>query len=771
MPRMIKWLVPVLLALCFVTCTIEPVFAQNRRVVAYNRADCTLAPSPTEGFLCWDTDDDKLCTYNGSGWECEETCSIAGYATGDGGGTDWTAWADGITACSGSGKVIAFVGGDFDSDASISFGTMDEVFVGAGVSIEFTDTGSDPGIVLDNSSGDVEGFKLYGAGARSSSIIYKGTGQAIQVAAREKGDGWVRGVTIKDILIDCDGDSTANTEDGVNLTSMTRGKLTNVHVHDCSDSAFYANSDDDTDGDTRPVLHMVLDGCVAKNNSGTTWENAKGFNFVGTHNVNTLMGINTIYYGTGLLFDVVLEADADGDGTHTGAADAATLTDGGKSWTNNEWVGQLIRNTTDFSECTVQENDATTITCALEGGVDSDWDAGDAYQLYEQDQLASGNRVYGASFEHVDSESDATPDGFYGGGLQLYQSLSLTVDTIRFEDGDNVGEAVVAESTDTIRNVTIRTVQHGNNETAYDVRAAGITIENVEDGDGYIGGDIGSLSKGPIGGGLTSKGGNANLIPDASIECWGDANTPCYWTLLDDTAWDETGVSDDVGTETTTVKYGSSAALLGDQSGWTASRRGMATPAITIDDPMLTHTLVVEWRTDLAAADLGIGLRFIDSGDSTITSGWASSGSANTLKYQTTTQSYNSTDVDNDGTVDTWFRSVRKILPPSNTASMRIGFWAGGASGSRKVYVDGVMLCAGECPNEFKVGGVGDSGTGSLYGGLKLFGSGHDSIFRPAVCGASECMWLDLDSDGTLEAADCCFVDGGQDADCNGTAD
>jgi hypothetical protein len=39
------------------------------------------------------------------------------------------------------------------------------------------------------------------------------------------------------------------------------------------------------------------------------------------------------------------------------------------------------------------------------------------------------------------------------------------------------------------------------------------------------------------------------------------------------------------------------------------------------------------------------------------------------------------------------------------------------------------------------------------------------------TCGATECLVYDIDADGTIESTDCCFVDGGQDADCDGTAD
>jgi hypothetical protein len=68
-------------------------------------------------------------------------------------------------------------------------------------------------------------------------------------------------------------------------------------------------------------------------------------------------------------------------GTHTGANNAATLTDSTKSWTVNELVGKTLNNTTDGSTTVVTANDATTATGVLSGGTDDDWDTGDAYTI------------------------------------------------------------------------------------------------------------------------------------------------------------------------------------------------------------------------------------------------------------------------------------------------------------------------------------------------------------------------------------------------------
>jgi hypothetical protein len=70
-------------------------------------------------------------------------------------------------------------------------------------------------------------------------------------------------------------------------------------------------------------------------------------------------------------------------GTHTGSANAATLTDSTKSWTTNQWVGYRIRNTTDGSFTTITANTATTVTGVLQGGTDNDWDASDVYVIVD----------------------------------------------------------------------------------------------------------------------------------------------------------------------------------------------------------------------------------------------------------------------------------------------------------------------------------------------------------------------------------------------------
>lgn len=68
-------------------------------------------------------------------------------------------------------------------------------------------------------------------------------------------------------------------------------------------------------------------------------------------------------------------------GTHTGAANAAVLTDSTEAWTVDELVGYTIYNVTDGSQALITANTATTVTGTLYGGTDNDWDASDAWVM------------------------------------------------------------------------------------------------------------------------------------------------------------------------------------------------------------------------------------------------------------------------------------------------------------------------------------------------------------------------------------------------------
>ena len=68
-------------------------------------------------------------------------------------------------------------------------------------------------------------------------------------------------------------------------------------------------------------------------------------------------------------------------GLHTGGNNVAILVDATKAWVPGSLVGYQVFNCTDGSSAFITANDATTVTAALAGGTDSDWDTGDAYEI------------------------------------------------------------------------------------------------------------------------------------------------------------------------------------------------------------------------------------------------------------------------------------------------------------------------------------------------------------------------------------------------------
>lgn len=68
-------------------------------------------------------------------------------------------------------------------------------------------------------------------------------------------------------------------------------------------------------------------------------------------------------------------------GTDSISAAAAFMTDSTKAFTVNQYVGFVIRNTSDGSKALITANTATTVTGVLFGGVTNLWDSADTYQI------------------------------------------------------------------------------------------------------------------------------------------------------------------------------------------------------------------------------------------------------------------------------------------------------------------------------------------------------------------------------------------------------
>jgi hypothetical protein len=72
-------------------------------------------------------------------------------------------------------------------------------------------------------------------------------------------------------------------------------------------------------------------------------------------------------------------------GSHTGANNAADLTDSTKMWRIGEHDGKTIYNVTDGSYAIISHTSANTIiSLALAGGTDNNWDTGDEYVIGTQ---------------------------------------------------------------------------------------------------------------------------------------------------------------------------------------------------------------------------------------------------------------------------------------------------------------------------------------------------------------------------------------------------
>jgi hypothetical protein len=149
-------------------------------------------------------------------------------------------------------------------------------------------------------------------------------------------------------------------------------------------------------------------------------------------------------------------------GTHTGSADAAVLTDSGKSWTTDQWAGRKIKNVTDGSTGTIKSNTSTTITVSLSGGVDNDWDNGDAYIIsYDEIWLNDVSVIQGQDRIRIELDAGGyhqtfvrgTPDAGTGRVLiadDLPSAASSTndVDRVNRWVTDEGGSTFYTEATD-----------------------------------------------------------------------------------------------------------------------------------------------------------------------------------------------------------------------------------------------------------------------------------------------------------------------------------
>jgi len=136
-------------------------------------------------------------------------------------------------------------------------------------------------------------------------------------------------------------------------------------------------------------------------------------------------------------FDGALQIDLQYEetisGTHTGAANAAILTDSSKAWKPSALIGKVITNTTDGSTATITANTAQAITGTLAGGIDNDWGVSDAYTIAD----SGPTRVVQELNDHSGAATQIHPPSF--------DQRTTTVGTKRKNTADGTVEWGVVE--------------------------------------------------------------------------------------------------------------------------------------------------------------------------------------------------------------------------------------------------------------------------------------------------------------------------------------
>lgn len=167
---------------------------------------------------------------------------------------------------------------------------------------------------------------------------------------------------------------------------------------------------------------------------------------------------------------------AEHTGTHSGAANAAGLTDNTQNFAVDSLIGLLIKNTSDGSEGIITGNASTTVVATLSGGTDNDWDAGDTYEIVTGrgalNTIAS-EHVHDAGkasdrqpkiTEHIYIEGPAPKvayDLLTGGPYPAHWTLGIDTVNVRLSDFENIGSDVWDTVTDKGRHVRIE----GHKET------------------------------------------------------------------------------------------------------------------------------------------------------------------------------------------------------------------------------------------------------------------------------------------------------------------
>jgi len=124
---------------------------------------------------------------------------------------------------------------------------------------------------------------------------------------------------------------------------------------------------------TDAAAEHLYDGSIVQGTGGSE------VIFDGLTNFGNIGVVIQIHQNGGVLADDFWNFGVGGaDDTSSGAA---TMTDSGEAWTTDEWVGYVIKNTTDGSQALITENTGTVITGVLFGGTANTWTSGDNYLI------------------------------------------------------------------------------------------------------------------------------------------------------------------------------------------------------------------------------------------------------------------------------------------------------------------------------------------------------------------------------------------------------
>ncbi|MDY6835541.1 MAG: hypothetical protein SVY53_12150 [Chloroflexota bacterium] len=155
------------------------------------------------------------------------------------------------------------------------------------------------------------------------------------------------------------------------------------------------------------------------------------------------MGKHSIQEGIVLYPKTAVTSDGNGTtqtnanlyGTHTGANDAAILTDASSTWRVNELVGGTVYNTTDGSSGTITANTGTTVTATLSGGTDDDWDTGDVYYISTLGYTAALHIFEVSASDTIDVSVRHSNDNFVGDDTELFAFTQFSALGAEYKSG------------------------------------------------------------------------------------------------------------------------------------------------------------------------------------------------------------------------------------------------------------------------------------------------------------------------------------------------